>query len=230
MLQDITSLKPGTIIGTYGNTALWSLSYEWWFYMLFIPVSGFKNKNAVAIAIVLISTILYFIYPIQIVRWLMYFGIWWSGVMLADFFVLKKMNLKTIFIQIIIPLLLLPSIFLIIKASFLNYDSIGAYPILEIRHFLSAILFIIIAIFWKKSDWLRYNYFIFFEKIAPFSYGLYVLHLPLILIFETLIQNQIPNSLIKLVVIGTLVLFCSYVLETKFQKKLNLFLLNKELP
>lgn len=228
MLQDAESLKPGTIVGTYGNTALWSLSYEWWFYMLFVPISSFKNKNAIAGTIVIISAILYFIHPFQPVRWLMYFGIWWSGVMLADLLVLGKINFKNSITKIIGPLLILPLFLSIIKATTLKFESIGVYPILEIRHFLSAIVFIIIAIIWRKTNWFGYSYFSFFEKIAPFSYGLYVLHLPLILILETLFRNQIENSFIRFVVIGLLVLFCSYILETKFQKKLSLFFLNKK--
>jgi peptidoglycan/LPS O-acetylase OafA/YrhL len=158
----------------------------------------------------------------------MYFGIWWSGVMLADLSVLGKMNLKNCITQIMGPLLGLPLFLSIIKATTLKFESIGVYPILETRHFLGAIVFIIIALIWRKTNWFGYNYFSFFEKIAPFSYGLYVLHLPLILILETLIRNQIENSLIRFAVIGLLVLFCSYLLETKFQKKLNLFFLNKK--
>lgn len=229
MLQDAAFLKPGTIVGTYGNVALWSLSYEWWFYMLFVPISSFKNKNAVAMTIVAISAILYFIYPIQPVRWLMYFGIWWSGVMLADLLVLGEMNLKNCITKIMGPLLGLPLVLSIIKATTLKFESIGVYPILEIRHFLGAIMFIIIALIWRKKNWFGYNYFSFFEKIAPFSYGLYVLHLPLILIFETLFQNQIENNLIRFAVIVLLVLFCSYLLEIKFKKRLNLFFLNKKI-
>lgn len=228
MLQDAESLKPGTIVGTYGNTALWSLSYEWWFYMLFVPISRFKSKNAIAITIAVVSAILYFVHPFQPVRWLMYFGIWWSGVMLADLLVLGKINFKNSITKIIGPLLVLPLFLSIIKATTLKFQSIGVYPILEIRHFLSAILFIIIAIIWRKTNWFGYNYFSFFEKIAPFSYGLYVLHLPLILILETLFRNQIENDFIRFAVMGLLVLFCSYLLETKFQKKLSLFFLNKK--
>lgn len=223
MLQDMESLKPGTIVATFGNSALWSLSYEWWFYLLFVPISSFKNKNTVAITIVAVSALLYYIYPIQIIRWLMYFGIWWSGVMLADYLILQQLNFKNSILKIIGPLLFLPLFLLIIKASTLKFDSIGIYPILEIRHFLSAIFFIIIAVIWKKFNWYGYNYIDFFERIAPFSYGVYVLHLPLILIFESLISKHIENSLIKFVVIGLLVLFCTYVLETKIQKRFLCF-------
>jgi peptidoglycan/LPS O-acetylase OafA/YrhL len=36
MLQDVISLKPNVISAVYmGNGVLWSLSYEWWFYILY---------------------------------------------------------------------------------------------------------------------------------------------------------------------------------------------------
>jgi hypothetical protein len=37
MLQDVISLKPNVISAVYmGNGVLWSLSYEWWFYILLL--------------------------------------------------------------------------------------------------------------------------------------------------------------------------------------------------
>jgi peptidoglycan/LPS O-acetylase OafA/YrhL len=227
MLQDMSSLKPGTIVATYGNSALWSLSYEWWFYILFIPICSFKNKNTVAIIIVGISALLYFMYPIQIFRWLMYFGIWWSGVMLANFYLDKELNFKNIFTKIIVPVLILPSLFLIFKGLTTTFDSIGVYPVLEIRHFASAILFILIAFIWKKTHWLGYNFFKPLEQIAPFSYGLYVLHLPLIMIFDPILSNYIDNGFIKFIILGSLVVLISFLLETRFQEKLNSVLFKK---
>jgi peptidoglycan/LPS O-acetylase OafA/YrhL len=34
--QDIVSLKPNVISAYMGNGVLWSLSYEWWFYIIFV--------------------------------------------------------------------------------------------------------------------------------------------------------------------------------------------------
>jgi peptidoglycan/LPS O-acetylase OafA/YrhL len=221
MLQDVSSLKPGTIVGTYGNSALWSLSYEWWFYMIFIPVSKFKNKNFLATFIVVMSSLMYFLYPIQIFRWLMYFGIWWSGVILADLYLKENLNLKNIITAIVIPILLVPSLLLIIKIFDKPLNSIGVYPVLDVRHFISAIFFIILALIWKNINWIGYNFLKPLEKLAPFSYGLYVLHLPLILVLEPIISKYIENGFIQFIIISFLVLLISYILETKFQKKIN---------
>jgi peptidoglycan/LPS O-acetylase OafA/YrhL len=36
MLQDFTDGKPGVLFGTFeGDLPLWSLSYEWWFYLMY---------------------------------------------------------------------------------------------------------------------------------------------------------------------------------------------------
>jgi len=217
MLQDISSLKPGTIVATYGNSPLWSLSYEWWFYMLFIAISSFKNINSVSFIIVLTSSFLYFFYPIQIFRWLMYFGIWWSGVMLANFYLNQNFNFKNIIFFIILPNLILPISFLTFKAFTTPFNTIGSYPILEIRHFTSAIFFILTAFIWKKIHWIGQNIFKPLQRIAPFSYGLYVLHLPLIMILELFFTN-IYIGFFKFVIIGSLVILISFLFEIKIQK------------
>jgi len=221
MLQDMGSLKPGTIVDTFGNSALWSLSYEWWFYMLFIPISSFKNKNTVAIIIVVLSALVYFIYPIQLFRWPMYFGIWWSGVVLADLYLNKELSFKNILKKIICPFLLLPSLFLIFTSLTKPFDSVGVHPLLEIRHFGSAIIFIVIAVVWKNFNWIGFPFFKPLEKIAPFSYGLYVLHLPLIMIINPIISYYIANSYAQFIIIAFLIILISLLLETKFQNKIN---------
>ena len=39
MLQDRSYAKPGVWVSLVGgNAPLWSLSYEWWFYMAYFPM------------------------------------------------------------------------------------------------------------------------------------------------------------------------------------------------
>lgn len=222
MLQDMGPLKPGTIVDTYGNSALWSLSYEWWFYMMFILISRFKNRNTIAIIIIVLNSLLYFFYPIQLFRWLMYFGIWWSGAMLADFYLQNKLNYKNILKKIILQLLFFPTLLLFFKSLKEPFVSMGIYPALEVRHFASAILFIMLAILWKKLNWYGYALFKPLEIIAPFSYGLYVLHLPIIMFLHPLVFNYIQNSIIQFIIIVMVVVLISYLFEVKIQKRLVL--------
>lgn len=221
MLQDAAFfMKPGIIVDTFENSALWSLSYEWWFYMLFIPISKFKNKNQVAVVVIVLSAILYFIYPIQLFRWLTYFSIWWSGVILADLYVSKALNFQNILKKIMVPVLLFPTSIVIIRSLQEPFISIGFYPILEVRHFVSAIFFIIVAFIWFKNNWIGYIFFKPLESIAPFSYGIYVLHIPIITIFGSVIIDHLKFYLIQFTLITSLVLVITYFLEVKIQKKI----------
>jgi peptidoglycan/LPS O-acetylase OafA/YrhL len=82
MLQDVISLKPNVISAVYmGNGVLWSLSYEWWFYMLFIVLSNniapSKINSWVTISTIT-AAITYLIYPFFLNRIVMYFAIWWE--------------------------------------------------------------------------------------------------------------------------------------------------------
>ncbi len=44
MFQDFSYAKPGVFVSPFlGNSPLWSLSYEWWFYMLFFPIFRFTH-------------------------------------------------------------------------------------------------------------------------------------------------------------------------------------------
>ena len=86
MLQDMSSLKPGVLASPYmGNSPLWSLSYEWWFYMIYILLvtlfGDFGKRTAVVIALGIVGALLYGWCPNWIVRIAFYLSIWWSGVM-----------------------------------------------------------------------------------------------------------------------------------------------------
>jgi peptidoglycan/LPS O-acetylase OafA/YrhL len=65
MLQDVISLKPNVISAVYmGNGVLWSLSYEWWFYMLlsfYLKVSESKINLWVTI-LTITATVSYLVY------------------------------------------------------------------------------------------------------------------------------------------------------------------------
>lgn len=227
MLQDMGPLKPGTIVDTFGNSALWSLSYEWWFYMMFIPIYRSGNKKNISIFIVVLSSLLYFVFPIQLLRWLLYFGIWWSGALLAELYLLKSLSFKKVLYEIIFKILLFPTLLLFLKFLKEPFVSIGIYPTLELRHFASAIFFILVAVLWREMKWFGYFVFKPLEKIAPFSYGLYVLHLPIIVILDFIFLNKIDNKIIQFTITFVIVISISYFSELILQKKLINFIIKK---
>ena len=104
MLQDVSALKRGVWFDTYyGNSPLWSLSYEWWFYVIFIPLGlcgrFAKNKYFIYALILSASGFLGHQYmPNQLCLYLGYFFIWWAGVELAKEY-LSELNVSVMTAQ-----------------------------------------------------------------------------------------------------------------------------------
>ncbi|PPD49802.1 MAG: acyltransferase [Methylobacter sp.] len=185
MLQDFSIGKPNVIVDPYmGNGPLWSLSYEWWFYMMYYPlVSRFSlSKNNIIIGIVSIIGVATYTYiPNQLSRFMMYFSIWWIGVFFADAYMKNIITIKTYAYPF--ALLFLCTFGLILNAIIhkSSITSVGIYPILEIRHFSAAIFTLVISLIWYRLNWVLFDkFFSVFKHISPFSYALYIAHVPII--------------------------------------------------
>lgn len=167
-----------------GNLPLWSLSFEWWFYMIFFFVtSGLKNKASNLVYFSgMIAALVYLIYPTFVVREIMYLVIWWTGVDIAKLYIDKKdISIK----NLSKPLLSLSVITVILACNILLYKQqhpadelmLILTPLVEIRHFGFTIMAIIIAIYWKKFNWFGFKYTLgLFEVLAPISFCLYISH------------------------------------------------------
>ena len=88
MLQDLPK-KYGTLVGPYlNNEPLWSLSYEWWFYMLYYLLFYFKRLDAKFVFwMTLLFCVLNCIFPFFPFKVIMYFALWYFGVELARLYV-----------------------------------------------------------------------------------------------------------------------------------------------
>ena len=94
MLQDFSSGKPGVWVTPFAdNVPLWSLSYEWWFYMMFFPIYARVAPRYQLPLVALLSLgglLTYARWPNQISLFLLYFILWWTGLELARTYCEKK--------------------------------------------------------------------------------------------------------------------------------------------
>lgn len=189
MLQDWSGVKPGVWVEVYaGVLVLWSLSYEWWFYLLYYPISRRLPPGRQVWVVALVSlgqAAVYLFYPNQASRFLLYFCIWWTGVELARAKLGgRPMNLRTFG----------PSLgTLVLVAALLGSGAwqearagevlrAGTHPVLELRHFIAALGLVTGALLWHRLRWAGFRLlFGGFIRVAPWSYALYLLHEPLAL-------------------------------------------------
>lgn len=228
MLQDFSLVKPGTWFKPFlSNYPLWSLSYEWWFYILFFPCYYILPKSPKRIYIILgisaLSFLTYNLIPNQISLWLSYYIIWWSGVELAEIYIQKSRftfdKLKPIFISILLMIGLE-------TVPFLHTPSFkpGYYPFLTLRHFLAAFAALLIGYIWYNYKWLYFEKTIgIFSIIAPISYGLYIFHYPILNYLQFKIYGF--NLWIIYMIKFALLFVLAYVTEIKLQPLVNKFIL-----
>ncbi len=215
MLQDFGIGKPNIIVPTLFSTALWSLHYEWWFYMAYFPiVTQIKSeKQTIAVGIMgTIAAITYVIYPNVISRLLLYFPIWWTGVVFARAYAEKQ--------QVTWRNATLPLIFLIAITFILSLDCIqhlmqggkftpGIHPFLECRHFIATLIIISATFAWQQVGWIGFKQIFGWGRwVAPISYALYIAHLPL-LIHAHYLEGYVPPIVEKLLYLLGLIGFCT---------------------
>lgn len=206
----------------YGNLPLWSLTYEWWFYMLFFPIFKFVKKQRrkwLALGISITGFLTYFIWPNQLSLVLEYFIIWWWGVELAVIWIETKSfdltRMKFIFLSFVIMIGLL---------AFQQWKYDGAFnmsfhPFIEIRHFIYAMALLCMGLLWRKFHYVGYDYFIKpFIYFAPISYGIYVFHYPLMMKYNL---ELFSNLYIQYIVGFVVTLLLAYLVEVKWQARIN---------
>ncbi|ARV61233.1 hypothetical protein BZZ01_23800 [Nostocales cyanobacterium HT-58-2] len=226
MLQDFSTGKPGIWFNPFlENLPLWSLSYEWWFYMMFFPIDTFfpnKFQKYTVIGISITGYVTYFTYSNQVSIILMYFVIWWSGVELAKEYCQKA---KVTFSGQKLTIITLALFCLLLLFQVMTYKGklyFGIHPILELRHFFMALILIILGIAWQNLSFFGFKYTIgWFCIFAPISYGIYILHIPIMISFN--IFKAINHSVLEIILSLALTLLLAYLLEVKLQKKINKF-------
>lgn len=233
MLQDVISQKPNVIAATYmGNGVLWSLSYEWWFYMLFFALVTYintKELNKWVNILVLVAAASYVIYPFMLNRLAMYFAIWWIGVRFADTYIKgEQYSMRSImpYAYVLLGITTILAFNLYIHYDYTKIYSypLVAYPFIELRHFVFAIMVMFGAIIWKNLKWFGFNtLFGIFKYLAPCSYVIYISHHYLVV--EATYLHFIGNTILEYGLYIALMIVFSYLLEVVVYNRIRKLLI-----
>ena len=234
MLQDYEVAKPNVLSETYlQNTSLWSLSYEWWFYMLYFPIAtriapGYRQAVLV-FAVSMIAAALYVWQPNFLARFFVYLGIWWAGVYLSELYMagkhrsLKALALPVMSMFALSLVLVVPVVIARLAGEGLQ---LGRHPLLEFRHVSAAALLVCGAYMWQRIHWFGFDSLMKpFMVLAPISYALYISHLPL-MAHETYL-DFIDHEAIRWFCSLLVMLIFSYLVELKIYPSLREYLRNR---
>ena len=187
--------KPGCWFPSFGgNAPLWSLAYEWWFYILFYPIWRFVPiiwQQITATLISLLGLVGYAWHPNQPCLYLAYFIVWWTGAEFARQYAAEgcvTFRSQRRMIGILFGFASLATVLLSLSAHHYyhwspfaaearSYLSFRNYPIIQMRQFAAGLMIAIGALVWQKNGWVGFDaIFGIFKFFAPISYGIYALH------------------------------------------------------
>jgi len=196
----LSHLEPQTAIGTLlfvgkiyvpewgSNGPLWSLTFEWWFYM-FYPLFWLLSKRSIALATItlLICFALSFFSALPILRIITTtfsaMIIWWFGVLLADIFT-GRLNIsfsKVALLIIFLPIALIYKRFIPDSSPLLVFDDViwG----LGFTGGLAA------CFVWQQHN-KSLRLLKLFKPLGDFSYTLYVTHFPILVLMSGYLMSQ----------------------------------------
>lgn len=226
-LQDNSAGKPGNwFVPAYGDLPLWSLSYEWWFYLLFFPLYKFvplrwQLPGAAAVSLAGLATYAWRPNPLSLFA--LYFILWWTGLELARTY---ARGVTPTFRTQRDSLLVLGGFCVLVAVVMLRVLprdaplSHGLHPLLEVRHFVGATLIVCGALLWSRWGWRGFGrIFGVFAWLAPVSYAIYVFHFPV----GTRVMGlaSLPNPWLRVALAAALTLALAYLAEIPFQRAVN---------
>ncbi|NDV69274.1 acyltransferase [Dysgonomonas sp. 25] len=228
MLQDTPLINPNhTVFDCFlGNGPLWSLTFEWWFYIFYFFLYKYKRNQASLIVYTLaIISALTIIYPIFLNRFFIFLVLWWSGVEIAKLYTANK---KITFITMLKPLsvILICTIVMnfILRTDFDNtYRGVFTPSYNGLKYGLMVLCG---GIIWHYFKWRFFNQTIgVFKYFANISYGIYISHW--FLVSHASYLNFIDNSIIRYSLYILICFAFSYLIERVIYVRLNKYFMKR---
>jgi peptidoglycan/LPS O-acetylase OafA/YrhL len=185
-VEDVSLLKPGVIADPYlGNDPLWSLSYEVAFYVVFPLVlrawtarPAWTNHAVGLVCCLAYAT--YALWPNHLSLVTAYFLVWWCGAMAADAYFRGGEDVRAMAAPFAWLIALCGLAAAVVGLA--GFSGPGLYPFLPLRHFAVAAA-MLAALFSPLGRWLAAlcaRWAAPAAYVASISYGLYVLHFPIL--------------------------------------------------
>ncbi|HEV3271116.1 MAG TPA: acyltransferase [Candidatus Methylacidiphilales bacterium] len=209
-----------------GNGPLWSLSYEWWFYMMFYPLYRFVptgRQKIVVFALGLAGVAGDQAAPNIFFHILASFPIWWCGLEFAREYVGSgTFTLRGQRGMISILVLMGLACAWVVWAWVHHGGRLDVidYPLVKLRHYAAGVVLVLLFFAWKKTGFKGFAFTLGpFDIFAGMSYALYVLHYPIICNLQLLTAPSLLYLDVGLKVALTLAL--AYLAEEVWQKRVN---------
>lgn len=228
-LFQLQDKNPYAIASPYlHNLSLWTLSYEFFFYLMFIPLVLLSKGRPklhfpLAAGASILGYISFWIFPNQFSLFFSYFILWWTGAEFCkEYLETRSLTFKrhAKLLAVLALMAILWSIPMI--RAYLELGKIGRnqFPFIQAQHFILVFLIAIFAILWSKLRYIGLDFLIGWAAyFAPISYALYVFHLPFITFSKKM--NLTGSAWLELLWVLPLLFGISWLAEKPIQKQIN---------
>jgi hypothetical protein len=159
----------------------------------------------------------------------MYFAIWWIGVRFAETYLAGgKFTIRGImpyaYVLFTITAILALNLSIHFASTKIYSYPLVAYPFIELRHFVFAIMVMFGAVIWQNLHWRGFNFFFgIFKYLAPCSYVIYISHAYLVV--EATYLRFINNKIIEYGLYIIVLILFSYFIEVVVYNRIKKLLI-----